>query len=1083
MQSLKYCMLAFLISLALIGDAHGQELRFDRFTLEQGLSNMVIRDIHQDRYGIMWFATEHGLNRYDGYEFKVFRYHPYDSLSMAANWIDQIEEDQEGNIWLRLSIGGVCKFDRGRQEFHYFTYDRATPNTTNNYCRELYCDALGRVWVGTWEGLNLVSDTGSTFLPLPYLDDKGEELSEGIPVETVIMDRWNQLWVGTREGLYVLNPEEGALVPATFTGEKGPERIEGNVSKLYEDRKGRLWVATFQQGMFMAQSGAKNFVKVPMEGNAEATLWGIVFAMDLVEDPSGRIWASFWEEGLYELDEKKLRFTRVLPERDSALFIRDLMPDSSGYIWGVNHDYRLLRFNPRNNSLDRIRPEKEREGLPGSTTFGPIYTSREGNIWLGSSGSGIYKISRGRQKFSLYDSWGKQEDFNNYVSALCEDSEGYIWIGTGGGLYRQDRLTGKFRLYRREYKNENSLGSNVIRALAQDSEGNLWIGHDRGVDVLDPARRRFRHYFKDPNNKGALSSSIIQGIYEDRQGDMWICTSNGLHLYDKENDSFVRYLHDPDNINSLNSSSVRVVYQEEDGTYWVGNIVGMLSKMRRIPRSPEPDSLVFEHFLFRGENNPELKVMTINTLHIGRDNRIWVGTFSNGLLEYNREENRLVSVMDPERPPIPNIAGILEDSKGGLWISSCDGLYFFDPVRNTFRHYDTNDGLQSRQFRIGAYLKTRDEKMYFGGINGFNAFEPGDIRPNPDVPAPILTSFFKMGEEVRFDKPLAEVPSVDLRYNENYIRIGFVSPDYNNPERNTYAYKLEGMDADWITAGTRRVASYTNLPPGDYLFRVRTSNSDGRWNPEEARLSLSISPPFWQTLWFYILIGLLLAGAILLAFRLRVRAKLKKIREIEAIRQKAAADFHDELGHRLTRISLLAEVMDRKYNGEAEGIREYLGKIKENSRGLNSSMRDFLWALDPKKDSVYELAILLKDFGDDLFDNSQIGFSIGSIGPELKNLHLNMDWKRHLVLIFKEAMHNSLKHAGCENVSLKVGLHDEELRLELSDDGVGFVPDARSEGYGIRNMKNRAKLLKGQLEISSNEQTGSLIRFRGKPED
>jgi len=390
--------------------------------------------------------------------------------------------------------------------------------------------------------------------------------------------------------------------------------------------------------------------------------------------------------------------------------------------------------------------------------------------------------------------------------------------------------------------------------------------------------------------------------------------------------------------------------------------------------------------------------------------------------------------------------------------------------------------------------------MFFGGSNGCNSFFPQEVKAREYAPPVLLTQFKTFDQVTRFNKPLANLERMALDHDRNFFSFEFVALDYANAANIQYAYKLEGLNEDWIACGARRYAGFTNVDPGEYVFRVKATNGDGIGSAHEASIRISIAPPFWQTAWFH----LASLGATLLAayalFQYRVRAQVKKSLELERIRlferekvrEQIARDYHDEMGHKITKVAIFTELITRNVNGIATELKEHLDKVLEASQSLSLDARDFIWALNPEKDSLYEMCLHLQEFGNALFEEAEVNFQVHGLSEALLRFKLNMEWKRHLTLLFKEGMNNVLKHARCRNVVLEVSVQNGILRMSLADDGVGlsyvnwhhrpdfpsgFFKETRGNGVGLENMKRRAQLLHGHLEINSPEGKGTMIQF------
>ena len=461
-----------------------------------------------------------------------------------------------------------------------------------------------------------------------------------------------------------------------------------------------------------------------------------------------------------------------------------------------------------------------------------------------------------------------------------------------------------------------------------------------------------------------------------------------------------------------------------------------------------------------------------------------------------------------ERDGLANnmIYGILEDPRGHLWLSTNKGLSRFDPASLTFKNYDVYDGLQANEFNAGAYCLSRSGEMFFGGVNGMNSFFPDSIQANTYVPPLAITSFSIFGrpQQRLLSEAVFHKQPIRLSYDQNFISFEFSALDYTNPGKNRYAYKLEGFDENWIDCYDRRFISFTNLAPGEYVFRVKGTNSDGVWNEQGSGVAIIITPPFWKTWWFVSICTALLLLVTYAAHQSWVKSRLKRLLEIEQIRQqenervraKAAHDFHDELGHKITKISLFSEILKRSVSQGPPEISDYLTRIGDTAKSLSGGMRDFIWTLNPDKDSLQEVLVRLKDFGDDLFDKTGIDFRVSGITPEMEYIRLSTDWRRHLTLMFKEAMTNALKHAGCNNVTLEVAIPGNRLKITLSDDGKGLPadklnPNGRDEGYeqnvlskasvgnGLNNIRFRARQIGGTVSFRPAEPHGTRITFSG----
>lgn len=788
--------------------------------------------------------------------------------------------------------------------------------------------------------------------------------------------------------------------------------------------------------------------------------------------------------------------------------------------------FQIQQGNQTNAGADFIRYTNDISN-PNSLSTNGIYSLHEdpsGNLWAGTN-KGLNKLSSRRLQFSHFTNSNDPERQESSlpspsVTAMYEDDDGFTWVGTSArGLSRFNPAEGTFMQYQHDRSDPTSAPYGAISAIVEVSGSNeaLWLGtHGAGLSKFDKTSGTFTHFRPNRQNPAALTNNNIADLEADEDGNLWIGIENGgLNKFDPQTGEvtakFYRPFHpdsaamSPNYLFSINIWSLRYDPYTEDPSLWIGSVGGSLCNLNLKTEK-------FTHFL-RDEDQPgTINNKSVTTIFIDREQTLWVGTYSGGLNKFDRNSGTFRHFTVKDGLANNMVCGILEDDFGNLWMSTNSGLSKFNIATETFKNYDVNDGLQSDLFNRGVFAKSRSGKMFFGGVNGFNCFHPDSLKDNLHPPQIVLTDFKIFDKSVanneesrrpQLEAPVSDLEEISLNYAENFFSFEFVALDFTNPPKNEYAYRLQGFDPDWVYCGTRRYASYTNLDPGEYIFQVKGANSDGIWNEEGISVKIAIMPPFWKTWWFYLISFATLVAAAIGFHNYRVRVKINRMIEIERVRKKAAADFHDELGHKLTKISLFSEILRRKMNGGASEDVDYLNRINDISNGLYHGMRDFLWTLDPEKDSLYEVAVRLKDFGDEFFDKTGISFQMKGISGNLKALNLTMDWKRHIILIFKEAMNNILKHADCDNVMLEIQYKDGKLNVLLSDDGIGIPKlnghiangkngHARNgglqktaavkhhSGNGIKNMKTRANKLGGELVVRPNvDYKGTVVEFRG----
>ncbi len=820
--------------------APGQEpggrrnVRFQRLSLEQGLSQAFVYCAVQDRLGFMWFGTQEGLNRYDGYGFTVFAHDPDDPGSLAHDLVRAILEDRQGRLWVGTERG----LDRLLPESGSFRHHRA-PETAGQPAPQLRVRALledrrGVLWLGTdGAGLRRFDPAAGRFEPLPATTASGAPLPEPLRsghVRAVFEDRAGRLWVGTEgDGLYRLDPRTFAVVHHRHDPADGASLSNDRVTSIYEDRDGRLWVGTYEGGLNLFDAAAGEFRHFRHRPG----------------DPGG------------------------LPTDG----VRAIFEDRQGTLW-LGSDRGLSEWQPGSDRFVTYRHDPTDPYSLGHDRVISIYQDRGGVLWVGTFG-GLNKwnmatASFGHFKHSSADD-GQLSD--SYVTALAEDAAGTVWVGTyGGGLNRLDRGAESFRYYRHDPGDPRSLSDDRVMSLAADRRGQLWVGTlSGGLNRLDPATGEFERFRHRPDDPGSLGWVGVTAILEDRAGELWVGTyRGGLDRLDRAAGGFVHHRPDPDDSGSLSTERVVSLFEDAAGTLWVGTDGGGLN--RRDPRTG-----VFTAYRHDPADSTTLSSDHAWLVSEGPTGDLWIGTMGGGFNRWraaDRAAGRAVFTRYTKRDGLPSdvIYGMAWDDAGRLWLSTNRGLVRFDPRAESFKAFDPSHGLQDYEFNFGAALRASDGRLLFGGINGFNAFQPSALRENRVPPPVVLTQVLKLNKPLEHGGSGPGIRDLVLSHRDNVVTFEFAGLDYAAPEKNRYLHKLEGFDPDWVDLGSVRRVTYTNLEAGSYSFLVRASNNDGVWSQRGLTVALQVLPPPWRTWWAYGLYGLI-TGAMLLAY---ARAQLRK---------------------------------------------------------------------------------------------------------------------------------------------------------------------------------------------------------------
>ena len=806
-------------------------IRFEHLNNRDGLSQNTVFSIVQDRQGFMWFGTKVGLNRYDGYGFKVFTHEPFTTNTLSEAFVRTIMEDDAGTLWIGTNLGGLNSFDPAIETFSHYRHDPGDVHSlSHDDVRATYQDRSGRLWVGTQGGgLNRWMPESSTFRRYSRDQDNPAALSHN-DVRAITEDRSGSLWIGTYGGgLNRLQPEEAG--PATFTHlrhdpENPASLIDNRVRAIAEDGEGRLWVGT--------NAGLSRF------------------------DPATQTFSHF----------------RHQPENPDSLSndrVRALFVDRTSRLW-IGTRTGLNLFDPQTETFTRYLNDPDNpQSLSGESAYS-IYQDRSGGLWIGTYNGGLNRFDPDVERFvhHRHDPKDSNSLSADEVNALHTTSSGQLWIGTfGGGLNRLDASRRSYTHYRSDRKNPASLSDDRVGCLLEDRDGQLWVGmYNTGLSRFNATTGEFTHFRHDPQDTTSLSRDYVRVLFEDHAGELWIGTQGGgLNLMDRAAGTFTHYRHRPNDPGSLGYDSVFAIHEDDERTLWIGTYGGGLSRLG-------PARETFTHFRHDPEVSTSLSNDAVSSIHQDRVGTLWVGTYGGGLDRFDPATQTFthLTVSDLAENAV---LGILEDRRGRLWLSTNRGLTRFDPQTQRWTSYDVRDGLQDIEFNPGAYGMSRGGEMFFGGNSGFNAFHPEKFEDNTFIPPVALTSFRIFGQEVSGARASSYAEQIELSWKDNFFSFEFAALSFRRPDKNRYLYKLEGLDQDWVDAGSQRRATYTKVPPGEYVFRVKGSNNDGRWNEEGASLRISVTPPWWKTPTFYALYGMLGAGLLVTAFRLQ-RRRLKR---------------------------------------------------------------------------------------------------------------------------------------------------------------------------------------------------------------
>ncbi len=813
---------------------YNPSIRFERIGIEQGLSQNSVNTALQDSQGFMWFGTQDGLNRYDGYAFTIYRPNVDNPSAISDRWITALVEDKDGYLWVGTRQGGINRFDPRSSLFTAYRHDPARESSlSDDRIEALLFDSQGTLWVGTQGGLDRFDPSSETFAHITTVSGLTSNR-----ITTLYEDSHSQFWIGTLDGLNLYNRENSDIQVFKHNPDDPASLGNNRVTALQEDVEGNLWIGT----------------------------------------PSG----------LTRLDYVTGIFKRFEHNEESPVSLGDnliisLYRDHNGGLWVGTND-GLDFYNTRNDRFVHYHNQPANPNSLSNNSIFCIFEDDSGVLWIGTYGGGLNKYNRQQDRFTYYRH--DPEDANtlsgNMIFPIYVDQHGMVWIGTyGDGLNRFNPITSRFVQFHHEEPNSDSLSSDEVYSVFSDSQGFVWVGTSRALDRLNPATNKFKHFLPSTKDDGlGLSGLPVYAIYEDSAGTIWAGTSKGLDQFEPQTETFIRYTPNP----SDGDNQIVSILEDSSNRLWVGSFGGGLHRLN-------DNGEGFISYFNDPKDPTSLSNNSVLALLQDRHGNLWVGTGGGGLDRYVPETNSFVHYTEKDGLPSNVIYGILEDDAGNLWMSTNNGLARYDRQTEIFRTFTASDGLQSNEFNMSAYARSPRGEMYFGGINGVNSFRPLQITDSVYVPSVTLTSITQEGQPIQTDQQIQFTRSIILTWPHNEFEFEFAALAYGQPFRNQHAYMLQGFDKDWNYIGTRRNGRYTNLPGGTYTLLLNGSNSDGVWSDTPLQIQVTVVPPFWETIWFRILAILLLAAAIAGGYRLRLDTVQRRNRELAALVRSRTSDL------------------------------------------------------------------------------------------------------------------------------------------------------------------------------------------------
>jgi signal transduction histidine kinase/ligand-binding sensor domain-containing protein/DNA-binding response OmpR family regulator len=1054
---------------ALLATAQQDNINFTALTIKDGLSSNSVNAVLKDRFGLMWFATEDGLDKFDGTNFTVYRHKQGDPASLQANEILSLHEDKAGNLWVGTSGGSLSLYDRKRDAFIHFP---AGPNAIANNVIEGVCsDYLGKIWIAHYGGVNILDPVTRRVSTIP-LAAGSTPITQ--PSLCLFEDSRHRMWIGTLEGLYQYSPETKSLIRYLHDS-RDPLSLAGNlVNAIAEDKSGNIWIGT-TEGLSELKPGQNGFLSYRQNGQGLSSNFINSIAVD-----DNNLWLGT-DEGL------------------------DIFNTRSGEVRSFHYDVRNL------HSLT-------------AKSVHSVYIDKQGIYWLGTVRGGVNKYDKNLNLFNLvqsnvFDEKGLPAPI---VTSFAEEGSGNVYVGTeGGGLSLFDQNTKLFRHLNIQSGRKEATGRLVILTMEKSRKNNLLIGtFSDGLFQWEPATGAYRQLLQGAGT-GDLNSNAIFCIKEDRNGNVWVGTNGGgVNVLNENLQVTVRYTPNPQKSNDVLlpiNGYIRDIVEDREGRFWIATHGGGIAVLDRATGK-------FTIYNMANSGLPNDKVLSL--LEDSRGN-IWAGTLGGGIGLFDKKTARFTPLSEKDGLQNNAVYKILEDKNGLIWVSTNKGISSIDPFTKKISNYNYHNGVQNNNFVLGSGLRLSNGELFFGGLEGFNYFHPASLKTNKNIPTVLITDLRIANQSVApsEDGPIKENISIareiNLDYKQNFA-LSFVGLNYTSPEQNQYAYKLEGFDKDWNYVGNATYASYTNLDPGEYTFRVKASNNDGVWNDKGTSIRIIVHPPFWRTTIAYIFYVLLITGLVLY-FRHRSLQKLKRKFALEQERMQAEQDrrevermleldrlkikFLTNLSHEFrTPISLILGPAESLLSQEKkEQSLSQLQIIKRNARRLLNLVNQLL---DFRKMEEHELRLqasegelvgFVKEVSDsfkDLSERKKIDFAFES---RIDQLHTLFDHDKIERILFN-LLSNAFKFT-LEGGQIRLLLEREDkasdpsktwVSIKVSDTGIGIPADKKEKiferffqsptaatilnqgtGIGLSITKEFVKMHGGNIEVESEQGKGT----------